>query len=64
MIQIDYNGYLNGQTEWAKSLLKQSKRLHGIESRQLSIQAYNVMKRASKISQIKNFDTDDMPTAH
>ena len=29
MIRVDYNSYLNSQTEWARSLIREARRLKG-----------------------------------
>lgn len=49
MIQIDYNGYLDGQTVWAKTFINLAKAEKGQKSREFADLATRALRRTVRI---------------
>ena len=52
MIRVDYNSYLNSQTEWARSLIREARRLQGSHAIELQNRAAKALSRTVQVERV------------
>ena len=55
MIRVDYNSYLNTQTEWARSLIREARRLKGGNAEELQNRAAKALSRTVQVERVLVF---------